>query len=301
MVVEDNVGTLILRRYLGRRLRSLRTGAGLTQVKASEAAGLGRATLDRMEEGREGPRLQEPFLKALLDLYRADVKTSEELVALARAARNGRGKSWWHQYADSDLPEHFSLYVGLEASARRIRQYEVDVVPGLLQTRGYAEALHMLPPAGADLGRVHRRVEVRLARQELLHRPDGPRVEMILNEAAVCRMSGGGPVMVEQLGHLLQVGKLPQVSVRVLPLAVGLHAGVSAGASFTMMEFPQDPVTGEPFEPALAYQDFLAGAVYLNRPSEVAGYDLVWADLDQRALDEDASRNLLSTVMGEGS
>ena len=295
--MSDTVGSALLRRYIGRRLVSLRQKAGLTQEVAAQRLQRARATLGRMEEGDERVRFRDIEVNAILDLYGASDQDRKLLLALTAETRNGRRKSWWHDYTETALPEWFGLYVSLEDSAEAIRQYEPELVPGLLQTRDYAEQVTRVPAGYIEEEEIQRRVGVRLERQSLLQRlrPPAPQLKVILNEAALRRPAGSQQIMAQQCAHLLDMSRRPNVSIQILPFAAGLHGGMAS--AFTLLDFPKDPRTNELLEPPLVYVDTLTGAMYLNKPDEVTAYELVWGDLVERALDEEASRKMINSVM----
>lgn len=292
--MTDMVGSALIRRYIGRRFSVLRTRAGLTQEQAANALERGRATLGRIEDGDSRVRFRDIDVRAMLQLYKAAPQEGELLLALTAETRNGRKKSWWHDYTETALPEWFGLYVSLEDSAETIRQYESELIPGLLQTRAYAEQVISTPAGYIGAEEIQRRVGVRLERQSLLTRPRAPHLEVVLNEAALRRPVGGHAVMAEQLRHLLDITQRVGVSIRVLPWTAGVHGGLGAANSFTLLDFPLDPHTAEPLEPPLVYVDTLTGAMYLNKPDEVRAYRLVWEDLEKRALDDAASSTMIT-------
>lgn len=244
--MSEMVGSALIRRHIGRRMIALRTSAGLTQEQAAAALERARATLGRIEDGDERVRFREVDVRAMLDLYRAGPEDREMLLALTAETRNGRKKSWWHDYTETDLPAWFGLYVSLEDSAQTISQYEAELVPGLLQTRGYAEQISSMP-GYSDVQEVRRRVDIRMERQSLLTRTRAPHLTAILNEAVLRRPVGGPAVMAEQLDHLLAVAERASVSIRILPWSAGVHGGMGA-STFTLLDFPADPHTGEPLE-----------------------------------------------------
>ncbi|MDG4786725.1 DUF5753 domain-containing protein [Micromonospora sp. WMMD1102] len=232
-------------------------------------------------------------VKAMCTLY--DVKP--ELVgALVGLATQTRAKGWWHAYGDA-IPEWFELYVGLEAVASHQRRYDEALIPGLLQTRGYALAVYQHRLTRSDEER-DRLVEIRLQRQSLLTRrlPPAPKLEVIIHEGALLRTVGSRETMAAQLNHLLVVGALPNVSIRVLPLAAGLHYGAVAG-TFVMLSFPSGNRNTP--EPPIVYCESLTGALYLDRPSELAAYETVWAGLTALALDEGQSRHMIGKIAAE--
>jgi hypothetical protein len=108
----------------------------------------------------------------------------------------------------------------------------------------------------------------------------------------------GPDVARDQLKHLLEVGAYPNVLVRMVPWAAGVHGGMGAGGGFSLLEFPTDPVAGDPIEPPLVYVDSSpVGALYLNKPKDVGLYKLTWADLERHALDGPATRQALTTAL----
>ena len=291
------VGSALIRRHIGRQFVALRNRAGLTQEEAARRLERARATLGRIEDGDERVRFRDVEVRAMLELYEASPEERDMLLALAAETRNGRKKSWWHDYTETDLPAWFGLYVSLEDSAQTIRQYEAELIPGLLQTRAYAEQINSMPPGYTDDDEIQRRVNVRMERQSLLTKTRAPHLIAILNEAVLHRPVGGETVMAEQLTHLLEVTQRASVSIRILPWSAGVHGGMGAANSFTLLDFPADPHTGEPLEPSLVYADTLTGAMYLNKPDEVSAYGLVWDDLEKRALDEPESRTMITAAL----
>lgn len=290
------VGQALLRRHIGRQFVRLRDRAGLTQQQAADALQRARATLGRIEDGDERVRFRDIEVRAMLELYKASPEDAELLMALTAETRNGRRKSWWHDYTETALPNWFGLYVVLEDSAQSICQYEPENIPGLLQTRTYAEQVTSTPAGYITEEEIQRRVNVRLDRQSLLTSLRAPHLSVVLNEAVLHRPVGGPSVMAEQFEHLLEVTQQARVSVRVLPWSAGVHGGMGASA-FSLLDFPTDPRTGEPLEPPLAYVDTLTGAMYLNKPDEVSAYRLAWEDLDKRALNEAESRKMITAAL----
>ncbi|WP_327116536.1 helix-turn-helix domain-containing protein [Nocardia sp. NBC_01730] len=305
MAALESVSTAVLRRHIGRQLTRLREDAEvpdesgrvrrLTPETAAKAVGLGRSTLIRMEDGAEGVKFQEPIVKALLELYGASDEDRSLMLALTAETRNGRKKAWWHDYTETDIPDWFGLYVMLEDSAESIRQYESDLIPGLLQIEEYAESLARTPAGYVSDDRIAARVKVRMDRQGLLSRVDAPRFDVILDESVIRRPFGQPGIFRRQLQHLLTIASQNRASIRILPWSAGMHAGMVAGA-FTLLGFPRDP-QGVPLEPPVAYMDTLTGALYLHKPEEVDAYELVWRDLNETALSTTESKELITSAM----
>ncbi|HEY0700324.1 MAG TPA: DUF5753 domain-containing protein [Micromonospora sp.] len=233
-------------------------------------------------------------VKAMCELYNVSPEMAEAMCGLAVETR---AKGWWHAYGDA-LPHWFELYVGLESAACRLRGYDESLIPGILQTREYAQALFRRRKAMSDEAR-ERTVQVRLQRQALLSRrlPKPPRLESVLSEAVLRRVVGSPTVMADQLTKLLEIAALPNACLRVLPLAAGPHPGAVAG-TFMILDFA--PVKGRAStEPSVVYSESLTGALYLDKPDELAAYQDVWDGLNALALSEGESRDMISKIIGE--
>lgn len=290
----------MLRRQLGRKLEALRKAAGLTMEKAAEELDRARATIYRIESGAENVRFRAADVKEMLKLYSASDDDTELVLAMAAATREN--KNWWHDYIGSGLPRWFQLYIGLEDAASSIRQYQAELVPGLIQTRAYAEQLFKLPNGAinAENGDEQQRaIQLRVERQALLTRFSAPQLSVIINEAVLRRPVGSATIMAEQLHQIIKATELPNVTVRVLTFFAGLHAGATTGA-FSILEFPRDS-KGREVEPPVAYLESATGAIYLDKPHETAVYDSIWADMAGHALNESRSKSLIQQVAEEYS
>ncbi|MEV5820878.1 helix-turn-helix transcriptional regulator [Micromonospora haikouensis] len=290
----------MLRRQLGRKLEGLRKAAGLTMEQAAEQLDRARATLYRIENGAENVRFRAADVKEMLALYGASHDDTELVLAMAAATREN--KNWWHDYIGSGLPRWFQLYIGLEAAASMIRKYQPELVPGLFQTRAYAEQVFQMPGGSIDTNdhdEQARAIQLRIERQGLLTRFAAPQLSVIMNEAVLRRPVGGPTIMAEQLHQILKAAELPNVTVQVLEFSAGLHAGAMAGA-FSIMDFPQDS-GGKEVEPPVTYLEAATGAIYLDKPHEITAYNSIWADMTGRALDEAQSKSLIQQIAEEYS
>lgn len=297
---QSVTGSTMLRRQIGRKFESLRKAAGLTMEQAAERLDRARATLHRIENGAEHVRFRQADVQQMLDLYGASAEDSEVLLAMTAATREN--KNWWHDYIGSGLPRWFQLYIGLEDAACDIRRYQAELIPGLLQTRAYAEQVFRMPGGAIDaldIDDQQRAVQLRIERQALLTRFSAPQLSVIMNEAVLRRPVGSATIMAEQLHQILKAAELPNVTVQVLEFSAGLHAGAMAGA-FSILEFPKDG-KGKEVEPPVAYLEAATGAIYLDRPHEVAAYNAIWTDMASRALNEDQSNALIQQVAEEYS
>jgi transcriptional regulator with XRE-family HTH domain len=252
-------GPTVLRILLGSQLRRLREDKGVTREDAGYTIRASGSKISRIELGRVG--FKERDVADLLTLY--GIVDEEERSVLLALAREANAPGWWHKYTDV-LPSWFQAYVGLEAAASLIRTYEVQFVPGLLQTEDYARAVISLGHAAASAEEVARRVSLRMTRQQLLTKPEAPRLWAVVDEAALRRPIGGPEVMRAQLRHLIAATKRPNVTLQVIPFGFGGHA--AAGGPFSILRFPDQSL------PDVVYVEQLTSALYLDKRDDVDTY-----------------------------
>ncbi|MBM0229056.1 MULTISPECIES: helix-turn-helix transcriptional regulator [Micromonospora] len=292
--MAEDIGSTVPRRQLGRLLRQFRTEAGVTLDTAAEALEYSRQKIWRIECGLGAVRLLD--VKAMCELYNVSAEMTEAMRGLAAETKS---KGWWHAYGDA-VPSWFELYVGLESAAASLRQYQETVIPGLLQTREYIQALARIDqPSANDEEREHS-VQVRLQRQNLLTRrlPQPPRLDAVISEAVLRRRVGGQTIMIGQLNGLLEASERANVSVRVVPLAAGPHIGAVAG-SFVILGFPATKGGRAAPEPSVVYSESLTGALYLDKPAELRAYEEAFASAAQLAQGEAESRDTIKKIIGE--
>nr|WP_308282857.1 helix-turn-helix transcriptional regulator [Pseudonocardia nigra] len=279
-------GPTVLRIVLGTQLRRLREASGISREAAGDAIRASHAKISRLELGRVG--FKERDIVDLLTLYGVtDEQEREEYLGLARRA-NARG--WWHQHGDV-LPSWFEMYLGLEQAATFIRTYQVQFVPGLLQTEEYARNVILVGHGAESAYEIDRRVHLRIARQKILTEPGAPQLWAVLDEAALIRPFGSRGVMRAQLEHLLEMTALPNVTVQVLPFRFGGHA--AAGGPFTILRF------AEPDLPDVVYLEQLNSAVYLDKRPEVEDYLAVMERVSVQAETPLRSKDVLRRLIGE--
>jgi transcriptional regulator with XRE-family HTH domain len=252
-------GPTVLRMLLGAQLRRLREAKGISREEAGYLIRASESKISRMELGRVG--FKERDIADLLALY--GITRQDERAALLELARQAKTPGWWQRYGDI-LPGWFQTYLGLEEAASLIRTYEVQFVPGLLQTQDYARAVIAYGNPDAPAEEIERRVSLRLQRQQLLSRSNGPQLWAVVDEAALRRPMGSPEVMAAQIESLIKSSELPNVTLQVLPFHVGAHSA-EAGA-FTILRFP------EPDLPDVVYTEQLTGALYLDKREEVDAY-----------------------------
>ncbi|MGA5344941.1 XRE family transcriptional regulator [Streptomyces sp. BSE7F] len=278
------VGPTTRRRQLGADLRRLRELAGLTLEEAGARVGISKATLSRYET-KEGV-VKWPAVDALCREYGA---TDEERLALVELAKGARIQGWWRSLADP-IPESMNLMLTLEDEVVREDHYACMYVPGLLQTRAYAEAVHRASEVRCEEREVQHMVDIRMKRQELLEREDPPHLWAVIDEAALRRRVGGQEVMREQLTHLLTMAERSRITVQVLPFDRGAHA--AAVGSFAVLR-------GQAPELDVVYVDLLGGGLFMEKPEELARYKLAFEYLSAQALDFESSTDLIDRISKE--
>lgn len=253
-------GPTVLRLMLGAQLRRLREAKGVSREDAGYLIRASASKISRMELGRVG--FKERDVADLLSLY--GIIHQDERAALLTLARQANTPGWWQRDGDI-MPGWFHTYLGLEEAAALIRTYEVQFVPGLLQSEDYARAvIHYGNPA-APPEEIERRVSLRMRRQQLLTRSEAPpHLWAVVDEGALRRRIGSDAMMAAQLELLIKAAELPNVTFQVLPFGAGAHAA-EAGA-FTFLRFP------EPDLPDVVYVEQLTGALYLDKREDVDAY-----------------------------
>lgn len=278
--------TVRLRRLAG-ELRGLREALGLSRDSVCEQTGLDSTTLYRLETAQARP--QKRTLTTLLNLYGVEPDTRAEILDLSR----GAAVQGWLQAYGSELPEEYTSFISFEAEARTVRNYETSFVPGLLQTADYARAVVRGGLPAATDREVEQRVQARLERQALLDGEKALKLWAIVDEAALLRTVGGPTVMAAQVRSLSEAASRPNVTVQVIPNAVGAHPGMSG--SFMILEFPDSGV-GD-----VVYIDSMAGALYLEKDVDVRRYSVMFDNLRAQGLSPADSVALMTTLADGGT
>ncbi|MGW0810487.1 helix-turn-helix domain-containing protein [Nonomuraea sp. NPDC002799] len=269
----------VRRLRLGQELRLLRERRKLTGARAAKELGWSPSKVSRIEAAKTMPASDD--IKVMAKLYRVGGEKLDELFGLLRDAEQ---RGWWEDYEDA-LPEEYTKFLGLEAEATYQRNWEPQVVPGMLQTEDYAREVILATRGIARITHsgVRSRVEARLDRQQrVLHRTEPCVLAVVLDESALTRRFGEPSVMREQMEHLLEISLLPYVSVHVLALDA-LHP-VNTGAFIHLKFAAFDDVV---------YLEQLYTAHFVDDLERVAGYETAFDHIRSEALDEDESRVLI--------
>jgi transcriptional regulator with XRE-family HTH domain len=276
-------GPTVQRRRLGSELRRYREAVGLTIEQAAELIECSDSKISRIETGRVSVRPLE--LRELCRVYGIPEDQQEPLHALSRQSRQ---RTWWQEH-HRVLSEGFRTYLGLEADAHALRTFEISLVPGLLQTGDYARALLKAGGVITDGDVFERLIRIRMTRQELVTRQNGPlRLHAVIDEAVLRRTVGDPALMGAQLEHLRAMAELPNVTLRVVPFSTGLHPGMDG--PFTLLEF------ADPRDPDLVYVEGHAGPLFIDAAEDVARCRDMFGHLDEMALPPRESTALIEKM-----
>ncbi|MEV7678048.1 helix-turn-helix transcriptional regulator [Streptomyces sp. NPDC056909] len=282
--MASNVNPTVRRRRLGQELRRLRELKGMTAEEVAERLLVSQSKISRLENGRRS--ISQRDVRDLCGVY--EVQDHRIVDSLMQMAKDSRQQGWWHAFGD--IP--YSVYIGLETDAASLRVFEPQVVPGLLQTRPYAEALinGALPEsAGPD---VEKRVGVRLRRQDRINSTENPlRLWAVVDEAALRRVVGNRQLMREQLEHLVEQSQLPHVTVQVLPFHMGAHPGISG--HYAVLEFP------DASDSSVVYIEGVTSDLYLEKANDVQRYSVMYEHLRAQALNVDQTRQFIADIAKE--
>ncbi|GAA4936994.1 helix-turn-helix transcriptional regulator [Streptomonospora halophila] len=243
----------VRRRRLRTQLLRYRERAGLTTAQVAKELGWPQVKVSRLETGFK-KSVTSDELDALLDFYEED--DAEVRASLHECARLAKERGWWARYRNlmsTALPD-------FETEASVIKTYECQVVPGLLQTPDYAEAIFRANLVRSD-EEIRERVSARLKRQEILNRVDPPAYWVILDEAALRRVVGSVEVMSQQLRHLTHMAARHNINIYVLPYSAGAHP-VTVG-SFVIMDFP------DPLDASIGYVETPISSLYVEEDHEL--------------------------------
>lgn len=266
--MADEVNPTLRRRELGFLLRQLRTERGLSIEHVTQQAMFSPTKLSRLETGRVGASPRD--IRDLCIVYGiTDVVERERLMGLAR---EGKQRAWWQRY---DVP--YATYIGLEAEAASISDFNMDVVPGLLQVEGYMRAIFETAEPPYSPAVVERSVEARIKRQELLGPAGGPIFHSIVDEGTLRRPVGGPAVMRAQLTRIIEVASWKRCTFQIIPLEIGAHPGL--GTNFTLIELDKPMVND------VVYFEGYFGSIYLETAADVDKFRLIFSRLQAIALD----------------
>lgn len=272
----------VLRRYVALELQRLRVAAGHERKDVAGRLRCNLSHITHLEIMRNLPRAAE--VEVWLDFCGAGERTPAFL-ELLDAAR--RGKDWFAPFKGAS-PKWFDLYLGMESSASQIESYDSMIVPGLFQTPAYAKAVIQAGEPELPDAEVARRIELRMRRQDVLTRQPGPPlVWSVLDESVLLRPAGEPGVLIEQLEQTVKLTELPNLTIQVLPLTAGVHAGING--TVMVLTFPPE-LEGDP---GVAYTEARTKGTYFEDAGEIMTYRNTLRRIQVAALPPEDSRAVL--------
>ncbi|MGW1432003.1 helix-turn-helix domain-containing protein [Streptomyces sp. NPDC002431] len=282
--MPSNVNPTVRRRRLGQELRRLRELKGMTAEEVAERLLVSQSKISRLENGRRS--ISQRDVRDLCGVY--EVEDQRVVDSLMQMAKDSRQQGWWHAFGD--IP--YSVYIGLETDAESLRVYEPQVVPGLLQTRSYAEALINGALPEAPQSEIDKRVSVRARRQDRITDPESPlRLWAVIDESALRRTVGNKQVMIEQLEQLIELSHLPHVTVQVLPFDMGAHPGING--QYAILEFP------DAADSSVVYIEGVTSDLYLEKGNDVQLYSVMYEHLRAQSLNVEQTRHFIGGIAKE--
>ncbi|MFD5749223.1 helix-turn-helix domain-containing protein [Streptomyces sp. NPDC127033] len=280
----------LCRLQLGSELRQLRQDAGLNSRQVVRKLLWSPSKLTRLETG-ENATVEPSDVMALCQIYQADEETCELLKGYAAVTKTRR--DWWQspEYRQVITPG-FKAFLGLEATASALHDYESEFVPGLLQTEDYVRVIYQRAHQGLSDDEIDRMVAVRMNRQAILHRESPLKLTAIINEAVLHRQVGGTAVMRAQLAHIAEATSAPNVRVQVVPFKLGHHPGMNG--SFMILQF-RDPVALKP----IIYFENMADSWVSRRNVDVERFGEAFTDLQALAPGPQESLSMIKKAIRE--
>ncbi|MER5206851.1 helix-turn-helix transcriptional regulator [Streptomyces sp. NPDC002825] len=279
--MASNVNPTVRRRRLGQELRKLREAKNMTAEQVAERLLVSQSKISRLENGRRS--ISQRDVRDLCGVY--EVEDERMVDSLMQMAKDSRQQGWWHAFGD--IP--YSVYIGLETDAESLRMYESQIIPGLLQTPAYAEAVISGAMPESTAADIEKRVTVRTRRQERIRDEERPlRLWAVIDEGALHRIVGSRQLMVEQLEHLIEQSHLPHVTVQVIPFEMGAHPGISG--QYSILEFPDTS------DSSVVYIEGVTSDLYLEKAQDVGKYSVMYEHLRAQALNVDQTREFISKM-----
>lgn len=291
--MSDSLSPALQRRTLGRELRRIREAKGKTidtvakDLNRAYLTGFSAAKISRLETGKRGANPRD--VRDLCNYYEVEPAERDRLVELARAAREDNQLQ--------GVPESYVDFMILEAQARVVRTYEPTFIPGLLQTvdydrakfDGYADS-GLDPDSSNESSR--KRIELRVERRRRLTAAENPLTyKAVIDEAVLRRCVGSTDVMAAQLAHLVEMSRLPNITLRVVPFSRGLYPGCES-AGFTLLELDADEATAD----NVYFLEGLGGSVWAEKEADRRRIAMTFEHLETIALSEDASIDLIGKI-----
>jgi transcriptional regulator with XRE-family HTH domain len=268
-------------RRLGGKLGVYRERSGLSGTELAAKVGIHQGTWSKIESGKT--KVSPNVLAKAVDVLGVPADVAAQLDALRRKADE---PGWWQDYGDI-LSEAVQMLIELEADASWIRTYDGEVIPGMLQTRDYAERIITAGSPHMRAADIDRYLGLRMRRQKRVL--DGVRLTAILGEAAIRQQVGGPDILREQLRHITCMVREHDVTVQVVPFSADAHAAL--GESFVIIQWPDET------DPEAVYVDGVTSWTVHERSGVIRSYLHAVASVQSQALPPRKSLSLIHDVI----
>ncbi|MEV5506697.1 helix-turn-helix domain-containing protein [Streptomyces orinoci] len=268
---------------LGNELRRLRVANDLKVSQVAELLECGQPKISQIENGKRG--IRQIDLTLLLDRYGVTDESYRQ--GLKQLARDIHKVDWWSSQGPL-IHDTLRDYLTLEADSDVIRVYEPALIPGILQTEAYMRELFA---ARAPAGRLEALVETRLRRKQLLDDPGGFAFRVVVDEPAFHRLMSSRTLKREQLRHLDEVSRHPNVTLQVLPLKAKFP--IDQFGAFSLFTFRGESSID------VVWLEHMTGGTLLEQQSDVHAYTRAWEELTAAALSPSSSRRFIGALIEE--
>ena len=283
------ISPYVRRRRLAMEVIRLREEHGYSTQRLAKAIDVPRQRISQLQNAHLRPDLDD--IIRILDVFKVGERRWEKLLAIARDAQE---RGWWERFRE-EMGARQALIADLEAGARSIAEYQMTLLPGLLQIPSFTEVR-----ARADRGAYpdrfdpSRALEARAIRQRILERADGPTYQVIIDELAVRRRAAPPDVVRAQLEHLVRVGRdRRKITIRILPLSASIPGHVVPRSAFFTYRYP------DPGDPTVVAVDTVTSDMVLTAPAEINPYLDLYNRLQQAALSPADSLDFLASAAEE--
>ncbi len=280
------ISPYVRRRRLAAELIRLREDHGYSAARLATEVGIARQTISRLENGHARPNLDE--IIRILDILKVGKHPWAKIMTIAREAQE---RGWWEKFEDEMGPRQ-ALYANLEAGATSIHEYQMNLLPGLLQIPTFTKArTHADRTVYNEHFNPARAVEARITRQRVLQRPGGPTYEVIVDELAIHRFAASADIVLAQIDHLVDAGHhQKKITIRVLPLAATIDGYAIPRSAFFTYRYPDSE------DPVVVAVDTITSDLVLTDPTQVGHYLDLYHRLRDAALAPADSLDFLATV-----
>lgn len=277
---------------LGREIAHMMNAAGVTQAQVATILDTSPSRVGVLLTGGGSISLAE--VKELA--HKLGFTEPGYIDALSELRKDNHKRGFWSTGYRRAYADDLRLLIDLERHADQIRATHTESVPGLLQCEAYIRAMHTDQPSVVEGVTLDEAVQARLARHEILDKPNPPQVHHVLSESCLRRRWAPAEVMRQQVEHLITLSQRPNIMIQLLPFDMLPGRRSPIGTRFTLLRIPSPGIAGSL---ELGYLEGEGEIRYLDEKKTLIAYDTAWTRLTTAALSFDDSRAFLRQVLHE--